>query len=770
MAVPTSRPAVSVYTSPTSHRIHFQPDTTSSNPQQDSDYEQDNIADSHDHDSTNKEHHHPLPEELDAQKQYAAIPNPHSSENQPTLDIEHCEHYAKGKEETHDISLHESCHVENDAHHNLEYQDDHTRHESESMPETDHYPHLVHSNSVEPNDHIESHGGQDNNFHSGPLDDSQREPSHGTPHSDHQPSVQHHTYDEHLHDSNQQEHTDDIQHQPDDRPDSQPEVEDDIHSDNDTYSHSDDLETSLPHHQIFDPVEHEEASQVVHDDAQEHEPQAPSEVVLIEPQSQEPPKHNENSQLGQSPLPLQHHDLPEPQINSTEDHRFTKSPDVDMQVQADQQHIPEHKEMGVERQDHEFLQDEAPLLNNSNEHTSQIVDIGTSYQSVHIKTKPESNDCERPNHGTSSITSPSGHTGASNAALAAATAAVAAVAIVPTSAPATSTTNTHAFAVSDKGQVSSQRLSDANLISVPSVPSTHGRVKRSSERYHPTGEQLRILIEEFNRDPNPSAPKLKEICEKTNMPLANLVLWFKNRRARNKRSIPSVPKARRRSYVKSGIYSRNRAGPEALAVQKIYPGLNYRSCGLRPPYSGLELVPLSGPASLNENRISSERQAVSTGLYASTNEISSRNCEMALEGIGTRRLCPDVDSVYMQPVKRPRYLGLKEVIGEENPCRNWDSEKCHRICMDFFSKGTSGRIEQNKAAQVVCQKFFIDEVQNGLTLTSAMQPIETSVEVLDGIMNQDLGEGLNLSSGSRVLLREFLAQIRTGRAASLVLA
>ncbi|PXF48330.1 Homeobox protein HD-5 [Gracilariopsis chorda] len=280
------------------------------------------------------------------------------------------------------------------------------------------------------------------------------------------------------------------------------------------------------------------------------------------------------------------------------------------------------------------------------------------------------------------------------------------------------------------------------------------RSKRGSERYHASGEQLKTLIAAFEQDPTPSAGTLNYLSASIAMPMHNLVLWFKNRRARHKRTHANQSsRGGKRSYVKSGIYSRNKRTKQS---QHHPAPSNMHTGALTLPLShGLStLAPATVPAS-------------STGMTqgGETKGITIADAKRDFEDL------IKTGAPHPSQMKRPRFVGIAELLGEENPCHSWTAEECHRRCVAFFDRTTNNVFpEQSKLVEEVSSVFFLSELQSGFTLTSTMQPLETTVAVLDGIVDRLPSDGPRLSSGSRVIMREFLAQVRTGNAMHLLLA
>lgn len=270
-------------------------------------------------------------------------------------------------------------------------------------------------------------------------------------------------------------------------------------------------------------------------------------------------------------------------------------------------------------------------------------------------------------------------------------------------------------------------------------------VRKGNERYHASAEQLKQLIETFEENPCPPASTLNYLSENIGMPMHNLVLWFKNRRARSKsdKATPVASGTRRRSYVKSGIYSRSRNGSKK-----------------EPAAPPAQVAPVPVDVLLPEP-VAAEEEAVPEHHQE---EYAAGGAVAELPSAAKR---PLEDGPVAIPVKRSRD-GVNEVLGEQNPCRNWDPDQCHRVCVAFFDRNTGGRHpEQSQAAVQVSSDFFLTELQSGLTLTSAMQSLDTSLQVLENIMEKWSAEGRPLSSGSKVILCEFIAQVRSGQAASM---
>lgn len=270
----------------------------------------------------------------------------------------------------------------------------------------------------------------------------------------------------------------------------------------------------------------------------------------------------------------------------------------------------------------------------------------------------------------------------------------------------------------------------------------------------------------------------------------NMVLWFKNRRARHKKHNPaqSAAKTGRRSYVKSGIYARS--SKKSKDVQNT----GTANPGVLPAHSPTDQANAEATAAAaadvtTEPQANADAQAESemqqvalltAAVEASAPIVDGQSAAVGVvpdsadkaEGMpmstGKRRFEDGVTGEGIPATKRSRYQGVHEVVGDENPCRVWDAQECHQRCCAFFIKSTAAcqQPEQTKAAEAVAEAFFLGELQSGLTLTSAMQSLETSAGVLDTIMDRvpEEGQGVRLSSGSRAVLREFVAQIRSGQA------
>lgn len=281
----------------------------------------------------------------------------------------------------------------------------------------------------------------------------------------------------------------------------------------------------------------------------------------------------------------------------------------------------------------------------------------------------------------------------------------------------------------------------------------NGPARRIPERYHPSAEQLKYLLQAFEEAPTPSAGTLTHLSNTIGMPMHNLVLWFKNRRARQKKKYPAAQqKSGKRSYVRSGVYSRN--PPKRKSAERA------------------EVTPPSGILLTAQPETNSHPMQVTVSIDPQTMEEVHPKLEEAAEPhgdeSGLKRSLPEGENAEKPSAKRRRFPGITEVVGEDNPCREWDGQECYKRCIDFFVQSTrDSQPEQTKCARSVANKFFLLETQTGLTLTSAMQPLETSVDVLDRIIDSIADEEQTLNSGSRIILYEFLAQIRSGKAASL---
>jgi hypothetical protein len=110
-----------------------------------------------------------------------------------------------------------------------------------------------------------------------------------------------------------------------------------------------------------------------------------------------------------------------------------------------------------------------------------------------------------------------------------------------------------------------------------------------------------------------------------------------------------------------------------------------------------------------------------------------------------------------------------ELIGDSNPCSGWDSDTCLARFNVFLTASSNSRVsEQIENTRLAASKFFYEEMQSGLTLTSHLQSLEQSLAALELVMDSVPSKsGIKLKSGPRVILREFVAQIRSGRAASI---
>jgi hypothetical protein len=429
--------------------------------------------------------------------------------------------------------------------------------------------------------------------------------------------------------------------------------------------------------------------------------------------------------------------------------------------------------------------------------------------------------------------------------------------------------------------------STAPAVSKPAaVPDFAGHVtSRIGKRYHATPDQLAALTVAFEANPSPSADILLQLSKKTLMPLQNLVLWFKNRRARSTRTpVPAssveTSQSGRRSYVKSGIYSKK---PKSIGQSNVNPESEHfcsASVSTAAQTTGAMTACLTTLASdtttvveapdVNENvDISAERLEIggspggATTVRPSAEDISngqshhhhddhshvdehhhtlhlhdhsdhthhlhphipphqhqddhdhldheddasgqvdggsaiveadvldscglptsmpasvfratedeSTNPVVDPDGVhsiigNTRRIDAQESQGPTETCKRPRVENI-EVIGDANPCAAWDSETCHARFATFLSMSTGGRSnEQVDCALAIASKFFFDEMQNGLTLTSAVQILPHSRYVLEQLMDSTLCKsGAKLNSGLRTILQLFLAEIRSGRASN----
>lgn len=65
--------------------------------------------------------------------------------------------------------------------------------------------------------------------------------------------------------------------------------------------------------------------------------------------------------------------------------------------------------------------------------------------------------------------------------------------------------------------------------------------KERRHRYRANDDQLQCLIDVYNYDANPSRTTLNDLALKIQMPFQSVYVWFKNRRARVPRTVPSKP-------------------------------------------------------------------------------------------------------------------------------------------------------------------------------------------------------------------------------------
>lgn len=282
------------------------------------------------------------------------------------------------------------------------------------------------------------------------------------------------------------------------------------------------------------------------------------------------------------------------------------------------------------------------------------------------------------------------------------------------------------------------------------------RTRRGTERYHASMDQLKHLVAAFDENPCPSVATLNYLSESIDMPMHNLVLWFKNRRARSKKNL-RVP-GQRRSYVKSGIYSRSRRTGAPPAT-------------LKPEHSAV-LVPVSMPMQVDD-----VDHTVDTAHHVSTAQPHDRfdptahayvSSPPGVQPLAVAQPPHDHDPGAISPLpptKRARISNMS-ATRDSDACRYWSSTQCLQAFSSFFDKHTGGQhAEQAKAAYTVASHFFLDEMQSGLTVTSCVQPMKASVEILDALIEKRTNQGHPpLSSGSRTILGEFLVQLRSGHA------
>jgi len=284
--------------------------------------------------------------------------------------------------------------------------------------------------------------------------------------------------------------------------------------------------------------------------------------------------------------------------------------------------------------------------------------------------------------------------------------------------------------------------------------------RRGSERYHPSPAQLKSLTDSFEENPNPPVATLNYLSENINMPMHNIVLWFKNRRARSKKNV-RIP-GQRRSYVKSGTYARARR-------------LNMPRMDNVP----LPPVPIVTPSIVSPAIVAPQEpvEQLVGSQVAPEAEFESGPTEFVPPVVPIITSVPNhspPSPTNPPSPKRPRYfpVDVDEELGTlniENPCRSWSAPHCLQIFTHFFAKHTEGRREeQAKIAQEIATDFFIAENHSGLTVSSSLQPIKKSLGILEAIIERRKEKDLpQPCSGTVSILGEYLVQLRSGEAASL---
>ncbi len=294
--------------------------------------------------------------------------------------------------------------------------------------------------------------------------------------------------------------------------------------------------------------------------------------------------------------------------------------------------------------------------------------------------------------------------------------------------------------------------------------------RRGAERYHPTSVQLKTLMASFDDNPCPSVTTLNQLSSSINMPMHNLVLWFKNKRARSKKNSVRLP-GQRRSYVKSGIYSRARRASASGTTSKTeqetlshpHPPLATATAPAAPPAPSPSCHADNTP---NEGVPEPEFVTAPHG-FACSPPISTSSPSPSVVQIRPQAQLPSAKR-HQTNFENTRDEN-KARSSTPNACRNWSSLKCLQVFTIFFNKHTSGRNpDQMKAAQAVATEFFMSEMQSGLTVSSFVQPIQTSMAILDNIISKRTKQGHPpLTSGPRSILGEFIVQIRSGEASLL---
>lgn len=318
------------------------------------------------------------------------------------------------------------------------------------------------------------------------------------------------------------------------------------------------------------------------------------------------------------------------------------------------------------------------------------------------------------------------------------------------------------------------------------------KTRKSTERYHPSIEQLEQLVASFEENPSPSVETLNYLSESIAMPMVPLVLWFKNRRSRSRSSRKGAQRVpgTRRSYVKSGVYSLSR---RPASVPAASSELASEEVGTAPPYPN-QAPPVSQPEDIPTHQAPVEVQAPNALPSSHPSRPPQTFAQQAAQAHAVavepqqERLPEQISedpggtAYEASPGRRPM-LGLPEysppskrvcVRDDANgasTCRSWSSLQCLRAFVAFFERTTGGyNPEQTKAASAVAELFFLGEMQSGLTVTSVAQPLEVSLQVLEELLARGpVGPGCGdtpLSSGSRAVLGEFIAQIRSGEAAA----
>uniref|UniRef100_A0A7S1TAZ9 Homeobox domain-containing protein n=1 Tax=Compsopogon caeruleus TaxID=31354 RepID=A0A7S1TAZ9_9RHOD len=311
-----------------------------------------------------------------------------------------------------------------------------------------------------------------------------------------------------------------------------------------------------------------------------------------------------------------------------------------------------------------------------------------------------------------------------------------------------------------------------NVDMKPTDGRRHGKVLKVQQgfrRFHPNPCQVKKMTEMFEHSRCPSTEELRGMAAEWDVPLVQLVVWFKNRRARFKPHTEGkggekegATTSRKAMMTRTTMEAINKPSDILVRTAGTVVHKRKRSDG-RVRGSDGEVRTRQPRMMVDDERSTQERREGMRVVGKGSEEL--RLCDEGRVGLRLDGRTPvPEEEERVEEVDEELPMGNEMIrVGKRSshPCSEWDPDVSFEHALAFVREWGLKDGKHMQLMEQVCNRFFLDELQSGFTISSKMQPLEDSLRVLNEIMVDSSFDAL--PSGARTIMREFLCQLRSGK-------